>query len=61
MKFTPSESCMDYKLPGSWNDSKLPSLCLAMAMVYVQHYLTSHYPATHPCVTPGTTPNTAQP
>ncbi|KAF9495845.1 hypothetical protein BDN71DRAFT_1447025 [Pleurotus eryngii] len=47
--------------PESWNDSKLPSLCLAMAMAYVQHYLTNHYPAKHPCITPGTTPNTAQP
>ncbi|KAF9501177.1 hypothetical protein BDN71DRAFT_1439469 [Pleurotus eryngii] len=45
----------------SWNDSKLPSLCLAMAMTYVQHYLTTHYPARHHCITLGTTSNTAQP
>ncbi|KAF9493775.1 hypothetical protein BDN71DRAFT_1449833 [Pleurotus eryngii] len=47
----------------SWNDSKFPSLCLAMAMAYVQHYqyLTNHYPAKHLCITLGTTPNTAQP
>ncbi|KAF9497787.1 hypothetical protein BDN71DRAFT_1444174, partial [Pleurotus eryngii] len=30
--------------PESWNDFKLPSLCL-----YVQHYLTNHYYAHHPC------------
>ncbi|KAF9493284.1 hypothetical protein BDN71DRAFT_1450526 [Pleurotus eryngii] len=30
--------------PESWNDFKLPSLCL-----YVQHYPTNHYYAHHPC------------
>ncbi|KAF9496910.1 hypothetical protein BDN71DRAFT_1445591, partial [Pleurotus eryngii] len=30
--------------PKSWNDVKLPSLCL-----YVQHYLTNHCYAHHPC------------
>ncbi|KAF9488482.1 hypothetical protein BDN71DRAFT_1457163 [Pleurotus eryngii] len=56
MKFTPSESWMDYKLPGV-SASLVKEL---KAMAYVQHYLTNHYPAKHPCITPGTTSNTAQ-
>ncbi|KAF9487967.1 hypothetical protein BDN71DRAFT_1457893, partial [Pleurotus eryngii] len=31
--------------PESWNDFKLPSLCL-----YVQHYPTNHYHAHCPCL-----------